>query len=220
MNKSINVIDPQLIIGAIFLPLLVSYLIYIKNKYINEDHIYVLASFLLGCIIVIPVLIIELLLDIFNLNNITTYFIQAALVEEGFKFLVLYNFKSKIFNLFDSLKYSILISLGFAMVENIGFAFKGLQIGVGGYETIIIRMLTAIPSHFIFGLCMGYVYNYYLGVKQNRVISKILVLIIPTIIHGFYDYLDIRYGIILMIISTIFLKKPFDILINYNKQDA
>lgn len=218
MNKSMDVIDPQLIIGAIFLPLLVSYLIYIKNKYINEDHIYVLTSFLLGCIIVIPVLIIELLLDNFNLNNITTYFIQAALVEEGFKFLVLYNFKSKTLNLFDSLKFSILISLGFAMIENIGYAFKGLRIGMGGYETIIIRMLTAIPSHFIFGLCMGYLYHFYLIGKQNHLINKILCLIIPTIIHGFYDYLELPKGLIFLFISTLFLLKPLNLLIDFKKQ--
>ncbi len=215
MSKSLNEIDPQLIIGAIFLPLLISYLIYIKNKYINKDNIYVLASFLLGCIIVIPVLIIELLLDNFNLNNITTYFIQAALVEEGFKFLVLNNFKSKIFNLFDSLKFSILISLGFAMVENIGFAFKGLNNGFGAYETIILRMLTAIPGHFIFGLYMGYIYKYHIRNTRIHIFLKFLSLFVPILIHGFYDYLDQPNGLILLIISALILKKPLNILITY-----
>lgn len=198
--------DPQLIIGAILFPLLIAYLIYVKNKYIKNDSSYLLLAYLLGCIITIPVLIAQLSVDFIVINDFIKYFFQAALIEEGFKFLILYGFKKFISDNFDSLKYAILISLGFAMVENIGFAFKGIEQGNGGFETVVLRMFTAIPAHLIFGLNMGYFWGLFIQKTRYKYLFLVLSLACPILIHGLYDYFNLPTSIGILI---------FTIIINY-----
>lgn len=194
--------DSQLIVGAILIPLFIAYLIYVKNKYLKNDSIYVLLSYLLGCIIIIPVLAVQLSVDFIVVNDFIKYFFQAAFIEEGFKFLMLYRFKKYIFDNFDSIKFAILISLGFAMVENIGYAFKGIEWGFGGFETVAVRMFTAIPGHFIFGLNMGYLFGLFLQKTSYKYLFLVSSLACPILIHGFYDYYDfpISFGVLIIII--------------------
>jgi anti-anti-sigma regulatory factor len=109
-------LDPQLIIGAILFPLFVAYLIYVKNKYLKNDSEYLLLSFLLGCVIFIPVLVVQLSFNFLQPNDFVKYFFQAALVEEGFKFIILYRFKNLIIDLahidsIDSTMVSLLLTL-------------------------------------------------------------------------------------------------------------
>ena len=183
--------DPQLVIGAMLLPLLIAYLIYVKNKYIKNDSIYLLFAYLLGCTIVIPVLVVQLSIEFIVVNDFIKYFFQAAFIEEGFKFLMLYGLKKYIIDNFDCIKYAILISLGFAMVENVGYAFKGIELGNGGFETIVLRMFTAIPVHFICGLNMGYLFGLYLQKTSYKYLFLVLSLVCPILIHGLYDYFDL-----------------------------
>jgi RsiW-degrading membrane proteinase PrsW (M82 family) len=208
-------IDPQLIIGATLIPFFIAYLIYVKDKYIKGDGANVLLSFLLGCFIVIPVLIIQLFFDKYLAKNeFSENYIQYGLIEESFKFLILYQFRSKIFDNFDGIKYAVLISLGFAMIENIGYSLKGENWGVGGFEIIAIRMFTAIPGHLIFGVCMGYFFN--IGIVKEK--QKLhfnpfipLALICPVILHGSYDYFistNILAGILTLLISFFLLYYP------------
>lgn len=203
-------IDPQLIIGATLIPIFIAYLIYVKDKYIKKDGANILLSFLLGCFIVIPVLIIQLFFDKYlTKNEVLENYIQAGLIEESFKFLILYQFRSKIFDNFDGIKYAVLISLGFAMIENIGYSLKGENWGVGGFEIIAIRMFTAIPGHFIDGVCMGYFFNLGLVKKKQKLNFNNfipLALICPVILHGSYDYfisISFEAGILTLLISIL-----------------
>lgn len=215
-------IDPQLIIGATLIPLFVAYLIYVKDKYLKNDGINVLLSFLLGCFIIIPVLIIQLLFDRYLTNDeFLINYVQAGLIEESFKFIILYQFKNKISDSYDGIKYAVLISLGFAMIENIGYSFKGENWGIGGFEIIALRMFTAIPGHFINGVCMGFIFS--LGLAKNRVgyFSKIYVvlsLIVPVILHGSYDYCiaTSSYGILVLVISILLNYYPLKLFLTKN----
>lgn len=207
-------LDPQLIIGAILFPIFVAYLIYVKNKYLKNDSEYLLLSFLLGCVIFIPVLVVQLSFNFLQPNDFVKYFFQAALVEEGFKFLILYRFKNLIVDNFDSIKFSTLISLGFAMVENIGYTFKGLNSGFGGFETIELRMFSAIPGHFIFGVNMGFLFGLYKQNKKYTTLFLMLSIISPIIIHGSYDYFHSAASLLILVIAFILNYSPLKSFIN------
>jgi RsiW-degrading membrane proteinase PrsW (M82 family) len=215
-------IDPQLIIGATLLPLFVAYLIYVKDKYLKDDGINILLSFLLGCFIIIPVLIMQLLFDKYFTNNeYLINYVQAGLIEEGFKFIILYQFKNKISDSYDGIKYAIMISLGFAMIENIGYSFKGENLGVGGFEIIVLRMFTAIPMHFINGVCMGFLISCGLAKNSTVYLSKIyfvLSLAVPVILHGSYDYYISTsfYGILVLLISIVLNYYPLRLFLTKN----
>ena len=133
-------------------------------------------------------------------------FIAVAMVEEGFKWLVLLAFtkKNKHYNsLFDGIIYSVFISLGFAGFENLLYTFKF------GMETALIRMLTAVPIHLFCGVSMGYYLTWYY-IKNNAKLSErrlaeigavpkkmkhlparrffFMSVIMPSLAHGFYNY--------------------------------
>ncbi len=83
-------------------------------------------------------------------------FLGVALVENVIKWivLVLLTRKSRHFNsLFDGLIYASFVSLGFAAVESVCFAWQN------GWDTLWLRLATAIPCHLLIGVLMGYGYT-------------------------------------------------------------
>lgn len=201
-------LDPQLIIGAILFPLFVAYLIYVKNKYLKSDSFYILIAFVLGCIIAFPAREIENFLDIFAFNNFIKYFLQVAFIEEGLKFIALCTFKRYINDSFDSIKFSILISLGFATIENILYAFWGIESGIGGYETIQLRIFSAIPAHFLFALNMGYFYGLYNTKNRYSLLFLIMSLLCPVLFHGAYDLIIFPLSLLILILAIILNYTP------------
>ena len=137
-------------------------------------------------------------------------FVGVALVEEALKWIamVLVTRKNKNFNcLFDGIVYAVFVSLGFAAYENILYVFSY------GWDTAVMRMLTAVPAHTFFAIFMGYYYSSWhlhdvakqqeKRLVDNGVISKpkrwisgtrfmVLSILIPTVVHGFYDYCCMR----------------------------
>ena len=122
------------------------------------------------------------------------YFVVVALSEEGFKYLILRwrTWRSPEFNCrFDAVVYAVFVSLGFALWENIGYV---MMYGVGA---AIARAITAVPGHACFGVFMG---AYYGLAKRsaNRgetAVSRLwsfLALLVPTVIHGLYDYIAVN----------------------------
>ena len=132
--------------------------------------------------------------------------IGVAMVEEGFKFLAMWILtrNNRNFNyLFDGIVYAVFVSLGFAGFENILYVFDY------GFQTALLRMVTAVPAHAFFAVLMGYYYSQWHVLeiakgKENRYISigvllrrierisnkkyLILAVVVPTLVHGFYDY--------------------------------
>lgn len=133
-------------------------------------------------------------------------FFGVALIEEGFKFIALFflTYKNKNFNsLFDGMVYSVAVSLGFAAIENVMYAFAY------GWETVLMRMILSVPAHMFFSVLMGYFYSFWnvfrhvdtleKDAKQKGMISAskkpvnkgkqlALAIVVPTIIHGFFDF--------------------------------
>ena len=139
--------------------------------------------------------------------RVIMYFIVVAGSEEGMKYLFTKwgSWKDRAFNYrFDGIIYAVSVALGFAVFENI------LYVTEYGFQTALVRAVTAVPGHTVFGLFMGYFYgNAKLceasgntaGMK-NRLKMAILV---PLILHGIYDFFATDQSILAGIIFDIFV---------------
>lgn len=193
-----------LLISAIAPSLALLYYVYLRDRYEKEPRKLLFKAFALGSLAVLPIVIVELRLDFFDLATDSlvavgyTAFIVAGLVEEGFKYFIFWFFvwKNKNFNeRYDGIVYSVFISLGFATTENIGYVM------LSGFHTAFIRSLTAVPAHALFGIIMGY----YFGkarFSEDRLRKKSLIfaLIIPIALHGVYDFILFSKSTALLII--------------------
>ncbi len=163
-----------------------------RDKYEKEPLGLLLKALVAGAIITIPVVIVELLLDEINVgtskmvNAFYKGFIVAALTEEAFKLFAfrILIWKNKNFNEFyDGIIYAVFISLGFAAVENILYVFQhGSTVG-------ILRALTAVPAHAIFGVAMGYYFGLAKFKPKKKSYYMSMAIFIPVLLHGFYDFI-------------------------------
>ena len=154
----------------------------------------------LGCLSTIPAMVLELvgtnILTSIGMDE-TSYlyifienFFIVALAEEGCKKLMLRlgSWKNPAFNyVFDGVVYGVCVALGFAGLENV------LYISGFGMEVAVVRGLAAVPLHAICGVFMGHFY----GLEKKYTVSgmtglaknvKTLSIVIPVLIHGFYDF--------------------------------
>jgi len=123
--------------------------------------------------------------------NLLLYFVVVALSEEGFKYLVLYRrtWRSPEFNCrFDGVVYAVSVSLGFALWENIIYVLRY------GLVTALLRAITAVPGHASFGVFMGVWYgaakSYEVaGQPEKAKRSCRLAVVVPTLLHGCYDFI-------------------------------
>ena len=217
---------------AIFPPLFLIYRIYKLDKYEKEPLKEIIITFTLGCLTVVPVLIVSPLINrlllipytfvdflgsgLIGVSEIKTLiytFIGIALVEEYFKFLVLtkYSFKRECFNEpMDGIVYGVIASMGFAFIENIIYVYVYTD---QSFSVAIIRMFSAIPAHALMGVIMGY----YVGKArfdiQNRKTLMLKGLLGAILLHGAYDYFlfsDLGIGIFAvasLIVSFLIAKK-------------
>lgn len=150
-----------------------------------------------GCISIVPVILVEQILDrYFSTNNITDFsvvllftFLGVGLVEEVGKFISAYHFTKdspEFDHRYDAIVYCVYASLGFAAVENILYVLSF------GLITAIMRGLLAVPSHACDAIMMGYFYGLYKeekfkGNKSKSVLYLVLAILIPSIEHAIYD---------------------------------
>ena len=154
----------------------------------------------LGCLSTIPAMVLEIvgtnILSLLGMNEkgylfifIENFFV-VALAEEGCKkfMLRLGSWKNPAFNyVFDGVVYGVCVALGFAGLENV------LYISGFGMEVAVVRGLAAVPLHAICGVFMGHFY----GLEKKYTVSgmtglagnmRSLSIVIPVLIHGFYDF--------------------------------
>ena len=117
-------------------------------------------------------------------------FIMVALVEEGGKFFVLkkLTWKHPAFNYtFDAVVYAVTASLGFAIIENIIYLLDSDMF------TAILRALLSVPGHVMYAIYMGCYYGMAKvedtsGNEKTCKTCLIKALLIPVVLHGFYDF--------------------------------
>ncbi len=126
-----------------------------------------------------------------NLFQLLFYsFINIALVEEFFKWIMVYLFgyRSKYFDqLYDVVVYAVFVSLGFAFLENLFYVIIQGTLKIG-----IIRAFLAVPGHACDAIFMGYYFSlariYKYKNKKLMRLNIVLSLLVPTLLHGIYDF--------------------------------
>ena len=78
--------------------------------------------------------------------------------------------------------------LGYGAFENVKYVYSY------GFATGLVRAVTAVPGHAIFGVFMGYFYGYaklsdYWGRDEDRKAYLALSVVVPILLHGCYDFL-------------------------------
>ena len=185
--------------------------IYFRDKYEREPIKLLIFALGAGALTVIPILFVEQFLDTFTnsfpglLKAAWKAFVVAAFSEELFKYLALYIliWRSREFNeKFDGIVYATYVSLGFAAVENI------LYVTGGGISTGLMRAVTAVPAHAIFGITMGFYFGLAKFYISERRSLKLKALFYPILLHGIYDFIlftGIKWLTIVFVAFVIFL---------------
>jgi len=171
---------------------IILFYIYFRDKYEREPLGLLVKAVVLGMLVVLPIIFAERLLmsimpPLGKIGSAAYHaFVVAGTTEEVFKFLVLYLlvWRSPSFNeQFDGIVYAVFVSLGFAAVENV------LYVMDGGIQTAMLRALTAVPAHALFGITMGY----YLGIahmyEELRKAYLWRAVLFPILLHGIYDFI-------------------------------
>jgi len=137
--------------------------------------------------------------------------LSVGFTEELLKFLVviLIIYPNKNFDEpFDGIVYSVFVGMGFATAENMTYVLQG------GAGLAVMRMMSAVPAHFVFAVIMGYYLGKAKSSKDKQLLFIIMSLFIPVIIHALYDYfmfLDFVPGLwiggIVTIVISIFIAK-------------
>lgn len=172
--------------------LIVALYVYIRDRYEKEPISALIKALLSGIVIVFPVVLIEGLL--LGLNNkdegiaeaLFNGFVVASATEEGFKLaaFMIFFWSNRNFNeRFDGIVYAVFIALGFAAIENLIYVYKG------GYSIGMLRALTAVPAHALFGTVMGYHLGNAKFYPHRRGYHLSLAFLMPFIWHGLYDFL-------------------------------
>lgn len=183
-----------LIIAATIPVVFLATLAYIKDTE-KEPIPLLIKSFLLGILIVIPIIVIELLLENGfqfivkepgSFNSFLQAFIIAGLIEESFKYMATQFIlrKNKYYDQFyDGIVYAVFVSLGFAFLENI------LYVVEHGMQVAFMRGLLTVPAHALFGVSMGYYISLAkMGNKKDSSKNRFLALFVPIGLHGLFNF--------------------------------
>ncbi|MBW4082857.1 glutamic-type intramembrane protease PrsW [Paenibacillus sp. S150] len=163
---------------------------YLKDKYDQEPFHMVLKVFLLGLLIVFPIMIIQrgLVLGLNGGPYVDSFLISSG-VEECLKWFVLYHMiynHTEFDEPYDGILYAVAISLGFATIENVMYAwYSHASLG-----SMFMRALLPVSGHAMFGVVMGYHMGrakFSGGVKTRG--RLFISLLLPWLWHGIYDFI-------------------------------
>ncbi len=176
--------------------LIIAY-VYLRDKYDREPLGLLAGSFLLGCLSVLPAILLESILPLLGFRPGPGVFALAlySVVVIGFSeeyskylFFCWVPYRSKAFNEpFDGIMYALMVSMGFATVENLMYVFSQ-DTFEAGLQLARLRAITAVPAHAAFAVIMGY----YAGkAKFSPQYEKSLLagaVVVPALFHGAYDF--------------------------------
>ncbi|WP_458460979.1 glutamic-type intramembrane protease PrsW [Paenibacillus sp.] len=161
---------------------------YLKDRYDYEPLHMVLRVFLMGILMVLPVMIIQRGMMMWLGDN---PYLEAILisggVEEFVKWFVLYHIiynHTEFDEPYDGILYAVAVSLGFATVENVLYAFAGNA----SVSAMFLRALLPVSGHAMFAVIMGYYMGKakFIGGKKKRW-YLVLSLVLPFFWHALYD---------------------------------
>jgi RsiW-degrading membrane proteinase PrsW (M82 family) len=164
--------------------------VYLKDRYDAEPVHMVVRMFLLGMLVVIPIMVIQRgLLLWFGDSPVAFAFLISAGVEESLKWFVLYHIiynHTEFDEPYDGIVYATAVALGFATLENVLYAF----FQPSSFGSLLVRALLPVSGHALFGVTMGY----YLGKAKfasgpRTRLFLALSIILPLFWHGLYDWI-------------------------------
>jgi len=212
-------IIPIISIFVAVLPIVLIGLFIYKNDKFKEPSKLLFKLFVFGVISCFPAIILESIMGSFfpkmeymNFLEMFLYvFLVIALVEEVCKWIFLYKIAythNEFDSLYDMIVYASFVALGFACFENILYVYSN------GIFTGLVRAISAVPGHVCDGILMGSYLslakvNYIRGNYDLSKKFKIYSLIIPTIIHGIYDFCLFWGRPIFILIFVIFVVSLF-----------
>jgi len=182
---------------SIFPVLVILFYIYKRDKYEKEPIGLLIKAFFAGVLSAVVTIVVVVLAmpylprfnDLFS-SSLVESFLEAAIPEELFKFLMLYwvIWRNKNFNeKFDGIVYAVFVSLGFACLENIFYVFEnGVAVG-------LLRAVLSVPAHALFGIIMGFYLSlarFSPGQKGSYIFKS---LFFSMLAHGIFDFL-LFYG--------------------------
>lgn len=188
-----------LLIAAVLPALLLMLYIYKKDRLEKEPGRLLFILVVLGAVACLPASLFETValryLSGFTPMSTIQYaaiesFLIVGLAEEGCKhfFLRRRTWNSPEFNCtFDGIVYAVFVSLGFAALENVIYALSY------GFDVLFQRAVFSIPGHTVNAVFMGL---YYSRAKKDEAYGRFneckknrrLSLLVPVILHGFYDF--------------------------------
>jgi RsiW-degrading membrane proteinase PrsW (M82 family) len=171
----------------------ISLYIFLKDRFNREPHLNLLICFLLGCLSVLPAILIQLLtvkpVERLMGEGILYTAVFAYLIvgfsEEWSKYIMLrsYAYPRKSFDEpFDGIVYSVMIGMGFATVENI------LYVQQHGLGTAVVRMFLSVPAHATFAVLMGYFAGKAKFKPERRKFYLFTGIFWAAFFHGTYDF--------------------------------
>ncbi len=201
----------QLVAVALAPVLICAFYIYFRDKYEKEPVRLLITGVLYGVLITVPIVHTENFVTLFVPNqgwmmeSFWMSFMVASLVEEGYKFAILFflvwqnhNFNER----FDGIVYGVFISLGFAGLENLLYVLNPM---LGGLETGIARAIVSVPGHAIFGITMGY--HFAMAKFENKGMFRraVMAFVVPFLLHGVYDFILMTNTMITMPLFVAFV---------------
>ena len=212
----------ELLLGISILPSIVLGLYIYKNDKVEKEPKSLLIKLFLGGIVSVILTLMSTslftrifpILDYENSTNLLSLFISVfigiALIEEVSKYIMLkkISWKSNDFRyIYDGIVYAVFVSLGFATIENILYVLNG------GISVGIMRAILSVPAHAFFGIMMGLYYGMakkatFLNNNNEETKNKKLAILIPTILHGIFDFClfaEIDILVLFYLVFVIFL---------------
>lgn len=204
----------KLMITLALLPsLIIALLLYISDKKEREPITELIKAFFLGIISIIITLGISFIFDVTKIEvdnldmvGLAIYsFIDVALIEEVSKWLMAHIFVRNNPNynyMYDGIIYFSYVSLGFATIENI------LYIASTGLTAALVRAVTTVPSHVFFAMTAGYYYTLATKEKNNKALRSgyfILSIVMPVLLHGFFDFCLLTKNYLFLLIFLVFV---------------
>jgi RsiW-degrading membrane proteinase PrsW (M82 family) len=177
----------------------------------NKEPLWLLAiAFIFGAInLYLDINILEVLLSKNDVqHNLLNTGIEALTVSTTEELLLILYPNKNFDEPFDGIVYSVFVGMGFATVENLTFVLQGSA------SLAIMRMFSAVPSHFVFAVIMGYYLGKAKSKKKTQLLFIFLSLVIPIMIHAIYDFflfIDFIHGVwiggIVILIIALFIAK-------------
>ena len=103
----------------------------------------------------------------------------------------------------DGIVYGVTVSLGFATYENYDYVYHWAQVWeIDPMQMAIWRSFSAVPLHGLAGCIMGFYFGKYAFTAEKKYL--ILSLLIPFLVHGFYNFFTYPYHFIIVGIGLIY----------------